>query len=337
MAWYSPKNIAKTVGNTTVGIPWQLGGKQVYRPVARGVKGAFSTPGNTFDLEKAKSELYQYDPAAYEFAPVGGDNYNQSRAQMASFGETLRRRAAGEVPSLAEAQLAQAANQNQRGMAAALSGLRGRNASLGIRGLQQQYAQQGQDIAGQSALLRAQEQAQAEQQLGQLYGQMGQQDLASQELGFKQALAQQQARQSLQEARGRDIAQLLGLDATARESAANRRSEMKNKLIGGFFDAGGAIGAAGIKSDENSKKDIKGAAGEAKRFLDELTAKTFKYKGSDEPMMGVMAQDAEKSKMGKYLVEKKGGYKALNGKKTMSAMLASLAYLNDRLNKMEVK
>jgi hypothetical protein len=50
-----------------------------------------------------------------------------------------------------------------------------------------------------------------------------------------------------------------------------------------------------------------------------------------------MAQDAEKSKMGKYLVETKKSKKVLNGKKTMSAMLASLAYLNDRVNELENK
>lgn len=343
MAWYSPGKIAKTVGTGIVSLP--VGAtKGVYdyavKPGGRAIAGQinkFAPQGGSFDVNKARQDLYQYDPAAYQLGPIDSQNANESRAMMASFGETLRRRASGEVPSLAEAQLRQATTQNQRSLASALSGLSGRNAALGIRGLQQQFAQQGQDVAGQAALLRAQEQAQAEQQLANYYGQVAQRDLSAQELAFKQALAQQQARQALQESRGRDIAALLGIQAQASEGANNRRADFRNNLIGGIFGAGGAAIGSGVTSDEKAKKEIKGAAGEAKKFLDELTAKTFKYKGSDEPMMGVMAQDAEKSKMGKYLVEKKGGYKALNGKKTMSAMLASLAYLNDRLNKMEGK
>lgn len=284
-------------------------------------------------FEELSKKLYQYKPEQFQVGPVSGAQAEAARQEMATFAETLRRRAAGEAPSLAEQQLKAGQQRQQQSLQAALAGLRGRQAGLSIRGLQQQFAEQGQVLSQQAAQLKAAEQAQAEQQLAQFLGQRTQAEMGAQEMAFREQLARQQAAAELERLRGADIASLLGLGAQLSQQARAQQAAG----IGGLLSAGAGLGAAAIMSDVSAKKEIEPAKAEAKKFLDELTAYTFKYKNSAEPMMGIMAQDAEKSKMGKYMVQQKGSKKMLSGKKTMSAMLASLAYLNDRINQMEDK
>ena len=293
-------------------------------------------------FEKLQEKAYQYDPSAFRLGPVSGKEAAGARKELKSFAGTLRARAAGQMPSQAELQLQAGQQRAQQSLQSALAGLRGRQAGLGVRGLQQQFAEQGQVLSQQAAQLRAAEQAGAEQQLAQFLAQRAQLEAGAQGLSLQEALMRQQALAQLQQLRGADT--LARQQAAMGAAAGARQSQMAG--LGGLLGAVGSIGAslatpaaapAAFASDENLKTDIEPAKAEAKRFLDELTAYTFKYKNDDEPMMGVMAQDAEKSKMGKYLVETKKSKKVLNGKKTMSAMLASLAYLNDRVNELENK
>jgi len=297
-------------------------------------------------FEKLQEKAYQYDPSAFRLGPVSGKEAAGARKELKSFAGTLRSRAAGQMPSQAELQLQAGQQRAQQSLQSALAGLRGRQAGLGVRGLQQQFAEQGQVLSQQAAQLRAAEQAGAEQQLAQFLAQRAQLEAGAQGLSLQEALMRQQALAQLQQLRGADT--LARQQAAMGAAAQARQSQMAG--FGGLLGAVGSIGAslampaaapaaapAAVASDENLKTDIEPAKAEAKRFLDELTAYTFKYKNDDEPMMGVMAQDAEKSKMGKYLVETKKSKKVLNGKKTMSAMLASLAYLNDRVNELENK
>lgn len=100
-----------------------------------------------------------------------GDFANQLRAQIAGNG----------IPSLAQMQLQRALQQNQMQQAAAMGGVRGINPALASRLIGQQGAQMGQDTAAQAAMLRAQEQMNAQQMLGQaLQAQRGQDILGQQ-------------------------------------------------------------------------------------------------------------------------------------------------------------
>lgn len=284
-------------------------------------------------FKKLQEQGYKYDPKAFQLGPISGKAAAKARGELGTFAQTLKRRAAGEVPSQAELQLQAGQQRAQQSLQSALSGLRGRQAGLGIRGLQQQFAEQGQALSQQAAQLRAAEQAGAEQQLAQFLAQRAQIEAGAQGMSLQEALARQQVLAQLQQLRGADT---LARQQAAIGAAAQARQTQQQGL-GGLIGGIAAAAAPAVASDKNLKTNVEPAKAEAKRFLDELTAYTFKYKNSDEPMMGVMAQDAEKSKLGKYLVETKDSKKMLNGKKTMSAMLASLAYLNDRMNQMESK
>lgn len=79
-------------------------------------------------------------------------------------------------------------------------------------------------------------------------------------------------------------------------------------------------------------------------FMDKLTPSTFKYKNPHLPQTsggkhyGVMAQDMQKSELGKALISKSPqGTLQYDQLKATSLALASLAFLNQRVNKLESK
>lgn len=92
--------------------------------------------------------------------------------------------------------------------------------------------------------------------------------------------------------------------------------------------------------NESEKKDIK------KDFLDKLTAYTYEYKKDmkDKPeagkgrFMSIMAQDLEKTPLGKNMViENEDGVKMIDSGKGFGAILAAQAHLNKRLEELEKK
>lgn len=91
-------------------------------------------------------------------------------------------------------------------------------------------------------------------------------------------------------------------------------------------------------SDRRLKKNVRK---EPQKFMDELHPYEFEYKDKSKgegTWLGIMAQDAMKSKMGRSLVSKDDdGFMQLDVKKTLSAALAGLANLNERLDKIEKK
>lgn len=117
---------------------------------------------------------------------------------------------------------------------------------------------------------------------------------------------------------------------------ASSSQDMGNVL--GAIGAGAGIWAA---SDEKLKKNIEDDDGEVQEFLDSLESKKFDYlepkkEGRAEgKRFGVMAQDLEKSDMGKSLVkETKEGKMVDTAQGTMSTMSA-LGQINRRLKKIE--
>ena len=94
-------------------------------------------------------------------------------------------------------------------------------------------------------------------------------------------------------------------------------------------DIGGGLNKLGESlSDRRSKKNIRD-------FADKLEAKTFEYKdpepGMEGRMPGVMAQDMEKSKLGKSAIIETQRGKAIDIKKGLSLALASIAELKEEL------
>lgn len=139
--------------------------------------------------------------------------------------------------------------------------------------------------------------------------------------------------------------------------------EFMLKIIGSLLSAGGAIAAAAL-SDRRAKRDIRplysdergksskekllahyegggGGGDEVADLLDKIHPYAFKYKdpkaegAAEGQRYGVMAQDLEKSPMGKSIVIEVGGHKAIDTGQAVGAILAAMASMNQRLKKTE--
>ena len=120
---------------------------------------------------------------------------DQARAQQMALINQLQNQASGLGPSLAQAQLQQATDRNmQQAMALGVS-QRGAGQGAALHNIANQRAGIGQQMAGDSAMLRLQEQLQARQMLGGLLGGMRGQDIGNMQfgLGNQASLGMQQA------------------------------------------------------------------------------------------------------------------------------------------------
>lgn len=100
--------------------------------------------------------------------------------------QQLQGQAAGTGPSIAQQQLQKATDQNIANTQAAAASGRGPSAGGAQYNAQNRMAQAQQQGAGDSAMLRLQEQMQAQNMLGNVAGQQRGQDLSSQQLGLQQ-------------------------------------------------------------------------------------------------------------------------------------------------------
>lgn len=262
----------------------------------------------------------------------------------------------GEGPSVAQEQLRAATDRNLNSMLASFGSTRaGLNSGLAQRQFMGQTAGANQQAASDSAILRANEISSARQALSGSLAQASDTRLAFQDMqnrmtqyylntGLDIDRAQIASRQAL-ESLLRNQYQAANLQqnqltAAASEGAANRRQANYSAGIG----AGGAILgglAGGLLSDRTKKKDIKRSDKEIREFLSSLTAYAYKYKKPDHPLaghgkqIGIMAQDLEKTDIGKQMVIDTPSGKVVNMGKGLAAMLAAQASLNERLSAIE--
>jgi hypothetical protein len=120
-----------------------------------------------------------------------GDVYGGQAALAAQ----LAAQAQGQGPNIAQLQLQQATNQNIQQGAGMIGSQRGMNPALAARLIAQQTANANQNAAGQSGLMRAQQQLAAQSALSNVYGQQGNLaatggQLANQNLGLNQSALQ---------------------------------------------------------------------------------------------------------------------------------------------------
>lgn len=106
-------------------------------------------------------------------------------------------------------------------------------------------------------------------------------------------------------------------------------------LVGG--GGGGGLGAMiGAMSDEKTKSP---GDGNVRDFLNALSAHRFTYKEPEKfgggEHLGIMAQDLEKTPIGKTMVQETPEGKMVNYAKAGGAMLATSSMLNDRLSDLE--
>jgi len=242
--------------------------------------------------------------------------------------------------------------------------------------MQSQAAQQGMQQAGQNELQRqqlasqilgqqygteaglAQSQAQLAQQAAlanqQLQGQFGltaaDQQLRAQQLNQASELQRLGLQGQAQMGMDQMSNQNLGLQAQLDSQRAAAQREAKSGILSGL---GSLATTAMMFSDKRVKKDIKatttkasreldkmaGSGSESRKFLDALQSYEYKYKheGKDAtPQMGIMAQDLEKTRLGKQMVvENELGVKQVDFGRGFGALLASQAELNKRIKKLE--
>lgn len=265
-------------------------------------------------------------PAGKSLEESINDQVKASREAALGLITDLQKQSRGESPSLADAQLRQAGNRALAQQLAAAASQRGGNPAALQRALVMQQGQQSRDLAEQSSVAKLQERQAAQQQLGNLTLGQQQQDLST-------VLSPAQLAQQVQ--LSREQAQLQK-DLMLRQQ--------QTQILGSLLGGAASLGSAGItKSDEKSKKNIKSAKNDIKDFLDKLSSKSYNYKEPESPgaasgkRVGILAQDLEKSGVGRTMVMDTPHGKMVDTTQGFGAILAAQAELNKRLNALEKK
>lgn len=295
------------------------GGVATYRAVAPNAPG---TGGLSKDLGVAFKNANPFGPG-----PKLSGDFSMTEGAVAGEQEALdrlRKMGSGEGLSVTQAQFLQAMDAMAKQRQSAVASARGvANPALLERQAMQGTEQANLDLAQQAATSRLAEQQGANQLL------------------LAQATAQR-------DAAARAAAAELG---ARQEDAASRREMVGNlgKGVASIFS--GASGGGGQSaSDENVKKNVKESSDASKvitEFMDALKSYTYEYKkGAKQPggkpnpegeVSGVMAQDLEKTELGKQMVTDTKNGKVVDYAQGMAPLLASIAELNKRLKNLEGK
>jgi len=267
--------------------------------------------------------------------------------------DMLQQRASGQAPSLAEAQMKTAQDRNLAQQVAAITAQRGGNNAATQRMMMQGQAQQGQALAGQAAQARLQEMNEAQGMYGNAVQGARGQDLQITDMLQRQAMQRQAEQTNLQSQADQMRQAQIDRQAQLRTGAAQtnlqqRAADLQSAGAAGEFVRGAVIsaGEAAAKaaaSDERLKKNITSADKDIEKFLKKLSAKKYEYKtdkypGTDKEVhIGIMAQDLEKSKAGKDMVEKdeNGIRNVVADAKGFTTVLAALASLNKKMEELQ--
>lgn len=226
--------------------------------------------------------------------------------------------AAGKTPSVSEMQFQKAMqdlSKQQLGAAASARGMS--SAGLAQREAMQAGKEAGIELGAQSAIAKEQEQRAASEQL------------------MRQAAAQ------------RGVA--LGA-AQSNLQAGLEASKMRSEFISNLAGSGAQAMSGGqpnsdVSLKENMNQTEKSGSEMVEEFLDALKSYTYNYKdkennGQKNPegkVTSVMAQDLEKSKLGKQMVTDGPEGKMVNYGQGMAPLFAAIAELNQRTKKLEKK
>lgn len=291
---------------------------------------------------------------------------SEFRGGQADFMGELQRRAMGQGPSVAQLQLQQGLDQNIAAAKAMQAG--SSNPALAQRSAVNAMAQAQGAANQQMAQLRASEMMQAGNQymgaLGQARGQdqslalanagfqqgANQQNLGAQmqqqqmndqmtqyyiSQGFSEDQARQKAAMELEQMRGTQALEVQRINADIAKT--NQQAQAKNTQLGPQL-VGTILGAF---SDERTKTNIKDGGRAVDEMLSKLSPREFDYKPEfgSKGYLGFMAQDLEKSQIGKRMVYKDAatGMKKFDMSKALMASMASNARLHERLKKLEEK
>ena len=328
------------------------------------------------DAERARAEQMRQGYANRVGPQVDQTGYNVDRTrdtlasqqQNAGLGMLYRTAMGQSGPSVAQMQagnqVAQAA-ANMRAQAASARG-GGGNAAAAMRTAIRQGGAAGVAAANQGGILRAQEQLAAQQAYmqgasqvrGAEQARMGQSaNWAFGNTGAQQANQRQNDQQSnfmegirtgvntanQQGQMGREDLRERGYRGLNRASLEQEGQDQGwfGKLLGTVGSGLAAVGPLAVASDERLKTGVGNGAGEIRSALDNLSPKSFEYKdgaNGEGERLGIMAQDLEKSKYGKSIVQKDGdGMRMVDGGGGLNMALAAIADLHQRMKKFEGK
>jgi len=209
--------------------------------------------------------------------------------------------------------------------------------SLGAAGLAQNNSQFNAGAANTASLNNASMANQFQTNKDQLINQLMTQGMSLQQAQYQANIAMgefgvQSASGQYAANQGHAIAQE-GIDVSSVNAGANIGT-----AAGGILQGAGSI----IGSDKRIKTNVKPGQQDVSDFLDHLKAKSWDYKDPDRfghgRKLGVMAQDLEKSTIGKRMVfHDHDGTKMVDYGKGMAAIVASLAHLNEKIHALESK
>ena len=121
------------------------------------------------------------------------------------------------------------------------------------------------------------------------------------------------------------------------------RQKQKSAFAGNLMGAAGTVGAGMLSKSDEKSKNIESNAPDMDAFMESIKPLAFKYKDGDAPgeneeeNVGVIAQDVEKSKVGKTMVKNTSSGKMLDMQKGFGVILAALASLHDKYEGLEEK
>lgn len=156
--------------------------------------------------------------------------------------------------------------------------------------------------------------------------------LRNQQQQHNKGLIQQNFDNQIKRAGGTASINAANTNATNQQNQSN--SQQQTQLIGT------GITAAALFSDENLKKNIQPGKEAIRQFLDSISGYEFDYKNPEHgegKQLGIMAQDLEKTDIGRDAVENHPEGKKVDFQKLQAAQLAQLSDINVRIKKLEGK
>ena len=156
-------------------------------------------------------------------------------------------------------------------------------------------------------------------------------DMANQQQMFNKGLQQQDFQNKMSKASGQN--QVSTNQANMYMGQSQAAAQADAQMMSGLMNL---AGSAAMKSDKNAKKDIENGSPAVNDFLDKLKPYMYNYKDEEienedmeEPQLSVMAQDLEKSELGREFVEEdENDTKRVDYNKMAPAQLAALAELH---------
>jgi len=292
------------------------------------------TAGDKYQMEQMLGDV-----AANERASQKQIENQMAQRGMESSGAALMAKQANKQSSANAArekamQMAAQAQQNKMGALAQLGQQSGNMAA-------QDFNRQSQVASAKDAISRANAMNRQNVNAQNLAARQNianqQSNIANQQQTYNKGLNQQQFQNEMSKA---------GAQNVASQNLANQFSQIGQSKAAADSNTMGTLanlGATVAMSDERAKVDIESGSGDIKDMLDKLTAHKYNYKDEiienpsmEKPQLGVMAQDLEKSDMGREMVsEDENGLKRVDYQNNASTMMAALAELNERLNKLE--